>query len=112
ESDKNLFETYGQTLVLKRNHKDEDDQDEDPTAGSNRGLKRRKTSKGIENSKKTSTSKDSSKDSDDDAEFDNVDIPMDHGEYLGNTKEQVNEDVVTKQDWHKKSNADSSLDPE
>nr|GFA25939.1 hypothetical protein [Tanacetum cinerariifolium] len=92
---------------------------------------------GIENSKKTSTSKDSSKgkslatssksgksakeqvkepifvqDSDDDAEFDNVDIPMDHGEYLGNTKEQVNEDVVTKQDWHKKSNADSSLDPE
>nr|GEW78395.1 hypothetical protein [Tanacetum cinerariifolium] len=90
--------------------------------------KRQRTSKGTETHKKTSTSKDSSKgkcsttssksgtsakdqvektifveDSDyaklDDAEFDYADMPMDQGEYLVKTDEQLNDEVVSKNDW-------------
>ncbi|GKE16704.1 hypothetical protein Tco_1424281 [Tanacetum coccineum] len=46
---------------LKKRKPDEADQDEGPTAGSDRGLKRQRTSKGTETSKKVSTSKYSSK---------------------------------------------------
>ncbi|GKC54305.1 hypothetical protein Tco_1077050, partial [Tanacetum coccineum] len=135
--DKDLFNTYGQTVVLKRTREDDDNQDEDPTTRSNQGLKRRKTSKETETSKKSSTSKDSSKgkfpatssksskstkeqveepifvkDSDNDTEFDNVEIPMDQEEELGNTDEQLNEEVAPKHDWYKKSKEGSSSDPE
>ncbi|GJS56599.1 hypothetical protein Tco_0629961 [Tanacetum coccineum] len=100
---------------------------------------RQRTSKGTETSKNTSTSKDSSKgktlttssksrksakdqveepifmqDSDyakhDDAEFDNTDMPMDHGEYLGKTNEQPNDEAVPKNDWYKKSRSGTSPD--
>ncbi|GJU68893.1 hypothetical protein Tco_1255152 [Tanacetum coccineum] len=102
---------------LKKRKQDDAHKDEGPTARSDRGLKRQTTSKGTETSKNTTTSKDSSKgktlttssksrksvkdqveepifmqDSDyakhDDAEFDNTDILIDHGEYLGKTNEQ------------------------
>ncbi|GJX22032.1 hypothetical protein Tco_0226477 [Tanacetum coccineum] len=91
------------------------DKDEGPSPGSDRGLKRQRISKGTETSKKNSATKDSSKgkslatssnssksgksakdqvdelisvqDSDDDAEFDNTDMPMDHGEDLSKTDE-------------------------
>ncbi|GJZ94495.1 hypothetical protein Tco_0666698 [Tanacetum coccineum] len=46
---------------LKKRKPDDADHDEGPTAGSDQGLKRQRTSKGTETSKKTSTSKDSSK---------------------------------------------------
>ncbi|GJW53052.1 hypothetical protein Tco_0097137 [Tanacetum coccineum] len=42
--DKSLFSTYGKVYSLKRSRKDKD-KDEDPSAGSDRGLKKRKTSK-------------------------------------------------------------------
>ncbi|GKD33833.1 hypothetical protein Tco_1249342, partial [Tanacetum coccineum] len=42
--DKTLFSTYGKVYSLKRSQKDKD-KDEDPSAGSDRGLKKRKTSK-------------------------------------------------------------------
>ncbi|GJU56891.1 hypothetical protein Tco_1234657 [Tanacetum coccineum] len=42
--DKSLFSTYGKVYSLKRNRKDKD-QDEDPSTGSDRGLKKRKTNK-------------------------------------------------------------------
>nr|GEZ63356.1 hypothetical protein [Tanacetum cinerariifolium] len=119
----------------------DDDKDEGPTAGLDRGLKRQRTSKGTKTSKNTSTSKDSSKgkspttctksgksakdqveepifvqDSDyakhDDAEFDNSDMPMDQGEDLGNTNEQPNDEVVPKNDWYMKSRFETSPDPE
>ncbi|GKC70555.1 hypothetical protein Tco_1116438, partial [Tanacetum coccineum] len=48
--DKSLFEAYGNTYSLKRDHVDKD-KDEDPSAGSDRGSKRRKTSKDAESSK-------------------------------------------------------------
>nr|GEX71897.1 hypothetical protein [Tanacetum cinerariifolium] len=40
--DKTIFSTYGKVYLLKRSQKDKD---EDPSIGSNRGLKKRKTSK-------------------------------------------------------------------
>ncbi|GJV02737.1 hypothetical protein Tco_1336306 [Tanacetum coccineum] len=46
---------------LKKRKPDDADKDEGPTAGSNRGLKRQRTSKGTKTSKKMPTSKDSSK---------------------------------------------------
>nr|GEU39927.1 hypothetical protein [Tanacetum cinerariifolium] len=45
--DKDLFESYGNTDSLKRDREDKD-QDKDPPAGSNQGLKKRKTSKDVE----------------------------------------------------------------
>ncbi|GKD72995.1 hypothetical protein Tco_1331277 [Tanacetum coccineum] len=43
--DKTIFSTYGKVYSLKRSRKDKD---EDPSAGSDRGLKKRKTSKDAE----------------------------------------------------------------
>ncbi|GKC39255.1 hypothetical protein Tco_1051639 [Tanacetum coccineum] len=45
--DKTIFSTYGKVYSLKRIQKDKD-KDEDPSAGSDRGLKKRKTSKDAE----------------------------------------------------------------
>ncbi|GJV08713.1 hypothetical protein Tco_1346369 [Tanacetum coccineum] len=59
--DKELFESYGKAYSLKRDREDKD-KDKDPPAGSNQGLKRRKTSKDVEPSKgsKSKESKSSS----------------------------------------------------
>ncbi|GJY39438.1 hypothetical protein Tco_0425802 [Tanacetum coccineum] len=48
--DKDLFSSYGKAYSLKRDRKDKD-KDEDPPAGSDQGLKKRKTSKDAEPSK-------------------------------------------------------------
>ncbi|GJZ87106.1 hypothetical protein Tco_0658716 [Tanacetum coccineum] len=48
--DKDLFESYGNAFSLKRGREDKD-KDEDPPAGSDQGMKRRKTSKDAESSK-------------------------------------------------------------
>ncbi|GJS88923.1 hypothetical protein Tco_0771559 [Tanacetum coccineum] len=45
--DKDLFDSYGKTYSLKRGHEDKD-KDEDPLAGSEQRLKKRKTSKDVE----------------------------------------------------------------
>nr|GEX95733.1 hypothetical protein [Tanacetum cinerariifolium] len=41
ESDKILLDTYGETVTLKRRYDDDEDKDEEPSAGSDRGSKRR-----------------------------------------------------------------------
>ncbi|GKE31130.1 hypothetical protein Tco_1450452 [Tanacetum coccineum] len=58
ELDKSIFSTYDKVYSLKRNRKDKD-KDEDPSAGSDRWLKKRKTSKDAELTKgqKTKESK-------------------------------------------------------
>ncbi|GKA44439.1 hypothetical protein Tco_0737163 [Tanacetum coccineum] len=48
--DKSLFSTYDKVYPLKRSRKDKDE-DEDPSVGSDRGLKKRKTSKDAEPTK-------------------------------------------------------------
>nr|GFB73697.1 hypothetical protein [Tanacetum cinerariifolium]GFB75377.1 hypothetical protein [Tanacetum cinerariifolium] len=44
ESDKIILDTYGDTVTLKRRH-DDADKDEEPSAGSDRGSKRRREGK-------------------------------------------------------------------
>ncbi|GJX82029.1 hypothetical protein Tco_0331510 [Tanacetum coccineum] len=66
-TDKDLFDSYGEVFLLKRS-RDEKDKDRDPSTGSERGTKRRKSSKDVESSrdsrskekKSSSTSKDTS----------------------------------------------------
>nr|GEW10832.1 hypothetical protein [Tanacetum cinerariifolium] len=50
ELDKTIFSTYDKVYSLKRSRKDKD-KDEDPSAGLDRGLKKRKTSKDAESTK-------------------------------------------------------------
>ncbi|GJZ85325.1 hypothetical protein Tco_0650664 [Tanacetum coccineum] len=60
-TDKDLFETYDEIFTLKRS-RDDKDQDQDPSAGLDRGTKRRKSSKDAESSRdpKSKESKSSS----------------------------------------------------
>ncbi|GJZ60572.1 hypothetical protein Tco_0616388, partial [Tanacetum coccineum] len=44
ETDKDILETYGDTVTFKR-RRDDEDEDEEPSAGSNRGYKRRRAEK-------------------------------------------------------------------
>nr|GEW79630.1 hypothetical protein [Tanacetum cinerariifolium] len=48
ESDKIILDTYGETVMLKRRHDDNADKDEEHSAGSGRGSKRRKEGKELE----------------------------------------------------------------
>ncbi|GJX83852.1 hypothetical protein Tco_0333333 [Tanacetum coccineum] len=54
--DKNLFSTYDKVYSLKRSRKDKD-KDEDPSVGSDRGLKKMKTTKDAEPTKGPKTKK-------------------------------------------------------
>ncbi|GJT24190.1 hypothetical protein Tco_0894127 [Tanacetum coccineum] len=47
ESDKLILDTYGDTVSFKR-HRDDEDKDEEPSTGSNRGSKRRQAGKELE----------------------------------------------------------------
>ncbi|GJT46659.1 hypothetical protein Tco_0955374 [Tanacetum coccineum] len=49
-TDKDIFKSYGEVFSLKRS-RDERDKDRDPSAGSDRGTKRRKSSKDVESSR-------------------------------------------------------------
>nr|GEY81417.1 hypothetical protein [Tanacetum cinerariifolium] len=88
---------------LKKKKPEDVDKDEGPTVGSNRGLKRQRTSKGAETSKKTFTSNDSSKRK----------SPTTSSKYedFGKTNEQPIDEVVPKNDWYKKSRSDTYPDP-
>ncbi|GJX12857.1 hypothetical protein Tco_0204615 [Tanacetum coccineum] len=95
-SDKCLFNTYGETILLKRNREDEDDQ----------------TSNGSQSSKKTSTLKGSSKGKSPATSSKSVKSAKEHEEDLGKSKEQPTAEVVPKNDWFKKFRGDPSPDPE
>ncbi|GJS78486.1 hypothetical protein Tco_0728367 [Tanacetum coccineum] len=80
--DKTIFSTYGKVYSLKRSLKDKD-KDEDPSAESDRGLKKRKTSKDAEPTKDS-------------------DMPQDQEENPGNDDEEPKEKVASKRDWFTK----------
>nr|GFC79773.1 hypothetical protein [Tanacetum cinerariifolium] len=42
EADKTILDSYGETVILKRRRNDDDDQEEGPSAGLDRGSKRRR----------------------------------------------------------------------
>ncbi|GJT87630.1 hypothetical protein Tco_1069347, partial [Tanacetum coccineum] len=126
--DKDLFESYGKAYSLKRDHED-NDKDEDPLAGSDQGLKKRKTSMDVEPSKgsklkesKSSSSKGTksqSKSSGKSAQveesvFETTATEMPHNQEsdLGNIDDQPNVETASKSDWFKKPKRPPTPDPD
>ncbi|GJU42175.1 hypothetical protein Tco_1195132 [Tanacetum coccineum] len=112
--DKDLFDSYGKVYSLKR-VRDDKDKDEDPPAGSDQGLKKRKTRKDVEPSRgskskesKSSSSKGSKSQSKSSAKsaqadelvFETADIEMPQAQRddLGNTEDQPNVKEASKHD--------------
>ncbi|GJZ11287.1 hypothetical protein Tco_0546046 [Tanacetum coccineum] len=85
--DKSLFSTYDKVYSLKRSQKDKDN-DEDPFVGSDRGLKKRKTSKDVELTKSPKAK-----------EFS---MPQDQEGNLGNDYDEPMKETVSKRDWFTK----------
>ncbi|GJS60826.1 hypothetical protein Tco_0655610 [Tanacetum coccineum] len=116
--DKSLFSTYDKVYSLKRSRKDKD-KDEDPSARSDRGLKKRKTSKDDKPTKglkakesKSGSSKGTKSQSKfsgksvhaEEPEFEVAysEMPQDQEENLGNDDEEPKRKVVSKRDWFTK----------
>ncbi|GJV59363.1 hypothetical protein Tco_1465463 [Tanacetum coccineum] len=90
ELDKTLFSTYDKVYSLKRSRKDKD-KDEDPSVGSDRGFKKRKTSKDAEPTKEEP-----------EFEVTDSDMPQDQEENPGNDDEEPKGRVTSKRDWFTK----------
>ncbi|GJX50677.1 hypothetical protein Tco_0277522 [Tanacetum coccineum] len=97
--DKDLFDSYGKAYSLKRSCEDKD-KDEDPPAGPDQGLKKKKTSK------------DSVQAVEPVFETADTEIPQDQGDYIGNTKDQPNVEAASKHDWFKKPERPLNPDPD
>ncbi|GJZ36572.1 hypothetical protein Tco_0582763 [Tanacetum coccineum] len=127
--DNTFFSIYDKVYSLKRSRKDKD-KDEDPFAGSDRGLKKRKTSKDIESAKgpKTKESQSGSSKGDksqskslgksiqsEEPEFEVADSDMlqDQEENPGNDVEEPKEKIASKRDWFTKpSKPQEPTDPD
>ncbi|GJU97323.1 hypothetical protein Tco_1326594 [Tanacetum coccineum] len=85
-----LIDKMDEMYSLKRSRKDKD-KDEDPSAGSDRGLKKRKTSKDAEPTKE-------------EPEFEvaDSDMPQDQDENLSKDDKEPKEKVASKRDWFTK----------
>ncbi|GJR97159.1 hypothetical protein Tco_0269333 [Tanacetum coccineum] len=116
--DKSLFSTYGNVYSLKRSRNDKD-KDEDPSAGSDRWLKKRKTRKDAEPTKGPKAKESQSGSSKgtksqpkysrksiqlEEPEFEVADsnMPQDQEENLGNDDVEPKEKVASKRDWFTK----------
>ncbi|GKB28943.1 retrovirus-related pol polyprotein from transposon TNT 1-94 [Tanacetum coccineum] len=116
--DKSLFSTYDKVYSLKRSRKDKD-KDEDPSVGSDRGLKKRKTSNDAEPTKGPKTKESNSGSSKgtksqsksfgksvqtEEPEFEvaDSDMPQDQEENLGNDNKEPKGKVASKRDWFTK----------
>ncbi|GJZ96280.1 hypothetical protein Tco_0668614, partial [Tanacetum coccineum] len=103
-----------------------DDKDQDPPAGPDQGLKKRKISKDVEPSKRpksTGSSKGTTKSQPkstgksiqvEEIVFEAADtnMPLNQGDDKGNTNEQLDVQAVTKDDWFKNPSRPLTLDPE
>ncbi|GJX89137.1 hypothetical protein Tco_0341151, partial [Tanacetum coccineum] len=129
-TDKDLFETYREVFTLKRS-RDEKDKDQDPSAGSDRGTKRRKSSKEAESQKdprskegkSSSSSKGTSrshhKSSGKSAHAEEPSHTVDDSRVqknqefdMGNNDEQPDDKAAPKNDWFKKLERPSTPDPD
>ncbi|GJS26876.1 retrovirus-related pol polyprotein from transposon TNT 1-94 [Tanacetum coccineum] len=118
--DKDLFDTYGEVFMLKRSREDKD-KDQDPSAGSDRGTKRRKSSKDAESSrdpkskesKSTRSSKGISRSQhkssgksahaeEPNHTFDDLGVQQTQEFDTGNNDEQPDDEAISKSDWYKK----------
>ncbi|GKB36739.1 hypothetical protein Tco_0881681 [Tanacetum coccineum] len=83
-TDKDLFDTYGEVFTLKRS-RDDKDKDQDPSAGSDRGTKIRKSSKSAHTEEKSHTVNDSG-------------VRQNQEFNMGNNDEQPDNKVISKSD--------------
>ncbi|GJY09397.1 hypothetical protein Tco_0377582 [Tanacetum coccineum] len=129
-TEKDLFDSYGEVFSLKRT-RDDSDKDRDPSAGSDRGKKRRKSSKDVESSrdsrskekKSSSTSKDVSQSQhkssgksahaeDPSHTVEDSGKQQDQEFVTGDNDEQPIDKEVTKDDWFNKIERPLTLDPD
>ncbi|GJZ11068.1 hypothetical protein Tco_0545827 [Tanacetum coccineum] len=112
ETDKDILETYGDTVKFKRS-RDDEDEDENPFAGSNRGSKRRRAGKEPEStsapkektSKSTGKSKEGSKShqAEEPAHtVDDLEEPMNQEFDTGFTEDQSVDETTQLPDWLQK----------
>ncbi|GKB24916.1 hypothetical protein Tco_0864317 [Tanacetum coccineum] len=126
--DKDLFESYGKAYSIKRDREDKD-KDEDPYAGSDQGLKRRKTRKDAGPSKgskskesKSSSSKGTKPQPKSSGKFaqaeesvfeaSDTEMPQNQRSDLGHTDDQPNVDAASKHDWFMKPEIPSTPNPD
>ncbi|GJT97582.1 hypothetical protein Tco_1093100 [Tanacetum coccineum] len=103
---KDLFDSYSEVFSLKRN-RDDKDKDRDPSTRSDRGTKRRKSSKDAESSRDSrSKDKKSSSTSKDDSQSQHESS----GKFAH--AEEPNHTEVTKADWFKKPKRPPTPDPD
>ncbi|GJR15219.1 hypothetical protein Tco_0797871 [Tanacetum coccineum] len=93
-----LIDKMEKTVSLKRDRKDKD-KDEDPPAGSDQGMKRRKTSKDVESSKEEPIHT-----------VDDTEVQQNQGQDMGNTDDQPNVEAAPKHDCIKKPERPPTLD--
>nr|GEV05767.1 hypothetical protein [Tanacetum cinerariifolium] len=129
-TNKDIFESYGEVFSLKRS-RDDKGKDQDPSAGADRGTKRRKSSKEAEPSrdsrskekKSSSTSKDASKSQHKSSgkcyhveepsnTIEDSEVQQDQEFETGNNDEQLADKEVTKADWFKKPERPPTPDPD
>ncbi|GJU81969.1 hypothetical protein Tco_1284334 [Tanacetum coccineum] len=100
--EKDLYESYGKAYSIKKDREDKE-KDEDPPAGSDQGLKRRKVIKDDE-PPKGSKSKDFKSSSSKDTKS--------QPKSSGNTDDQPNVEATSKHDWFKKLKRPPTPDPD
>nr|GEV35331.1 retrovirus-related Pol polyprotein from transposon TNT 1-94 [Tanacetum cinerariifolium] len=88
--DKDLCESYGNIYSLKRDREDKD-KDEDPPAGLDQRLKKRKTKEPVFKAA-------------------DIELLLNQGDELGNTDDQPNVEAASRDDWFKKPKKPSTPD--
>nr|GEU65668.1 hypothetical protein [Tanacetum cinerariifolium] len=117
-----LFDTYGEVFTLKRS-RDDKDKDQDPSAGSDRGTKRKNLSKDAESSrdpkskdsKSTSSSKGTSRSqrkSSGKSAMQKSQVIQLVTQEMGDNNEQPDDEVASKVDWFKKPEQPPTPDPD
>ncbi|GJS49600.1 hypothetical protein Tco_0599721 [Tanacetum coccineum] len=129
-TNKDLFDSYGEVFTLKRS-RDDKDKDQDPSTRSDQGTKRRKSSKDVESSrdpkskesKSTSSSKGTfrsqhkssgkSAHTEEPSHIVGDSRVQQNQEFdMGNNDEQPNDEAASKVDWFKKSEQPTTPDPD
>nr|GEW69961.1 hypothetical protein [Tanacetum cinerariifolium] len=91
-SDNDIFTSYGDVVILKRG-RDDQDKDEDPFVGSNRGTKGRKSSKDAKPSKGSKSKESKSS---------NIEMHHDQGNESGHIDYQPDNEAAPQHDWFQK----------
>ncbi|GJZ38356.1 hypothetical protein Tco_0584547 [Tanacetum coccineum] len=111
QTGKDLFDTYGEVFTLKRS-RDDREKDQDPSAGSDRGTKRRKSRKEAESFRDSrSKEKESAHAEELIHTVDDSRVQQNQEFDTGNNDEQPTDKEVSKVDWFKKPERPQTPDP-